>query len=295
MMEEYLNKLRTILSTNHYEDVENTVEFYREMIMDKMENGESEEDVLEEIGSVEKLASTLLGKTVKEDDLGNNEMQYIHVEMKNIDCSIEAAPVSEMVIDAPNEDFVRIENDGNTLYISQVTDNKIHFFFNKDLKVRIQIPEGRCLQRIYMKGISSDFSLEGNLECHETQCTSVSGDNKVKKIQGSHMELFSTSGDCKIKDCSLQTGNIQSVSGDIKVRNVTGKTMRADTVSGDIKAQEIGFEKTFMKSTSGDIVSQFLGDASEYTIHMRKQDIGNGQKIIEMKTVSGDVEYSFCK
>ena len=40
-MNEYLNKLRKLLEKNHYEDVDNTMEYYEELFADKREAGES--------------------------------------------------------------------------------------------------------------------------------------------------------------------------------------------------------------------------------------------------------------
>ena len=41
-MNEYLNKLRKLLEKNHYEDVDNTMEYYEELFADKREAGESD-------------------------------------------------------------------------------------------------------------------------------------------------------------------------------------------------------------------------------------------------------------
>lgn len=291
-MEEFLEKLRAILSANHYEDVEDTVAYYREMIMDKKENGENEAQILEELGSVERVASMILGKTVKEDDLTNNEMQYIEVNVKSIDCIVEASEVSEMVIDAPNEELIEIITDGNTLRVSQINSMKFQLF-SKPLQVYIQIPKKRKMRGIRMKGISSDFQVEGDLDCDEITLSTVSGDNKLKKVQVSNLNITSTSGDCKLKDCSMNECYLKTVSGDIRTRHVSGYIMRSTSVSGDIKMKEIDFEKSFLKTTSGDIDAVVQGPESEYTVYKNKGNRGFGRKILELKTVSGDIDYSF--
>lgn len=291
-MEEYLEKLRAILLANHYDDVEDTIAYYREMIMDKKENGESEEQILETLGSVERVASMVLGKTINEDDITSNEMQYIEVNVKSIDCIVEASDVSEMVIDAPDEEFVEIITDGNTLHVSQINTMKFQIF-SKPLQVHIQVPKRRKMHGIHMKGISADFQVEGDLECDEISLSTVSGDNKLKKVQVSRLDIASTSGDCKLKDCSMNECYLKTVSGDIRARHVSGYTMQGTSVSGDIKTKEIDFEKAFLKTTSGDIDARLQGTESDYTIYSRKGNIGSGRKVIELKTVSGDIDYSF--
>ena len=59
-MNEYLYKLRKLLEKNHYEDVDNTMEYYEELFADKREAGESDEDILREMDDVEKVAEEIL-------------------------------------------------------------------------------------------------------------------------------------------------------------------------------------------------------------------------------------------
>lgn len=68
---EYLNELRNRLSGIPQKDIDQTIEFYEELILDKMEEGLSEEEAVETIGPIDEVVKTILAdvpisKLVKE-------------------------------------------------------------------------------------------------------------------------------------------------------------------------------------------------------------------------------------
>lgn len=58
--QEFLSALRSRLSGLSEEDIEKSVEYYSEMIDDRVEDGLSEEEAVEALGSVEEIASKIL-------------------------------------------------------------------------------------------------------------------------------------------------------------------------------------------------------------------------------------------
>lgn len=60
--EQFLNTLRRLLRTLPPEDLEQVVEYYREMIQDKVESGQSEEEAVYELGNVYDLAQKILSE-----------------------------------------------------------------------------------------------------------------------------------------------------------------------------------------------------------------------------------------
>lgn len=61
----FLSELQKRLKGLPEEDVQRTLEYYREMIEDRMEEGLSEEEAVANIGSVEEIAEPLLPKSAK--------------------------------------------------------------------------------------------------------------------------------------------------------------------------------------------------------------------------------------
>lgn len=61
--DEFLAELRLKLSGLPQEDADNRVEFYGEMIADKMDEGKSEEEAIQEIGSVDEVVRQIASET----------------------------------------------------------------------------------------------------------------------------------------------------------------------------------------------------------------------------------------
>lgn len=61
--QEFLAKLREGLSGLPKDDIEERLDFYSEMIDDRIEEGNTEEDVVSEIGSVDEIVSQIIGET----------------------------------------------------------------------------------------------------------------------------------------------------------------------------------------------------------------------------------------
>ena len=59
---EFLNELRTKLNGLPQNDIEERVSFYTEMIDDRVEDGMSEEEAIEQIGPVDKVVETIVSK-----------------------------------------------------------------------------------------------------------------------------------------------------------------------------------------------------------------------------------------
>jgi len=51
----FLSKLKTELEAANYEDRENLINYYEELIDEKIENGEKEADIIKELGSIDKI------------------------------------------------------------------------------------------------------------------------------------------------------------------------------------------------------------------------------------------------
>ena len=59
---EFLNELRTKLNGLPQNDIKERVSFYTEMIDDRVEDGMSEEEAIEQIGPVDKVVETIVSE-----------------------------------------------------------------------------------------------------------------------------------------------------------------------------------------------------------------------------------------
>lgn len=294
MVDEFLKDLEDILNENQYDDTENIISYYREIIMDKKENGESDTEILAELGDVNEIAENIIGSKVIHHIVGNHsqyEVREIFADVKAMDIKICTDDVEEMEIDAPSDDSVEIATDDQTLSIIEKPKMFVPVFGKR--KIVIRLPAERVLKGITLKSVSGDLKIKGQLEADVIDVKTVSGDVKVKRVQSSEIHVKTTSGNLNFENVSFNNLEVASVSGDEKIKDCKGYQSHLKSVSGNLECKGADIEKISMVSTSGDIRANLTGSESDYTVISKKQQHGNGRKELEMKTVSGDIEYFF--
>ena len=297
-MNEYLNKLRKILEKNHYEDVDNTMEYYEELFADKREAGESDEDILREMGDIEKVAEEILGKRlidIEEDDNKKGIIRAMDISLFSCDLVVNTGNTDEVLVDAPDDDNLIVETVGDKLVIKEKNHtNQIFQHLTNDYSIHIELPVETILDEVNMSIASSDLSIDGNMFIYKMYVKSASADISINQVEMDELNIKIASGDISIRDNSVEKLVIQSASGDIYLKNVIGASCAISNVSGDIKTQSIDYSSIDCKTTSGDISLCLNGDDEMYTIYKNAKVIGNGANIVKLKSLSGDIDIDFC-
>ena len=297
-MNEYLNKLRKLLEKNHYEDVDNTMEYYEELFADKREAGESDEDILREMGDIEKVAEEILGKRlidIEEDDNKKGIIRAMDISLFSCDLVVNTGNTDEVLVDAPDDDNLIVETVGDKLVIKEKNHtNQIFQHQINDYSIHIELPVETILDEVNMSIASSDLSIDGNMFIYKMYVKSASADISINQVEMDELNIKIASGDISIRDNSVEKLVIQSASGDIYLKNVIGASCAISNVSGDIKTQSIDYSSIDCKTTSGDISLCLNGDDEMYTIYKNAKVIGNGANIVKLKSLSGDIDIDFC-
>ena len=297
-MNEYLNKLRKLLEKNHYEDVDNTMEYYEELFADKREAGESDEDILREMDDVEKVAEEILGKRlidIEEDDNKKGIIRAMDISLFSCDLVVNTGNTDEVLVDAPDDENLIVETVGDKLMIKEKNHtNQIFQHLTNDYSIHIELPVETILDEVNMSIASSDLSIDGNMFIYKIYVKSASADISINQVEMDELNIKIASGDISIRDNSVERLVIQSASGDIYLKNVIGASCAISNVSGDIKTQSIDYSNIECKTTSGDISLCLNGDDEMYTIYKNAKVIGNGANIVKLKSLSGDIDIDFC-
>ena len=297
-MNEYLNKLRKLLEKNHYEDVDNTMEYYEELFADKREAGESDEDILREMDDVEKVAEEILGKRlidIEEDDNKKGIIRAMDISLFSCDLVVNTGNTDEVLVDAPDDENLIVETVGDKLVIKEKNHtNQIFQHLTNDYLIHIELPVETILDEVNMSIASSDLSIDGNMFIYKMYVKSASADISINQVEMDELNIKIASGDISIRDNSVERLVIQSASGDIYLKNVIGASCAISNVSGDIKTQSIDYSNIECKTTSGDISLCLSGDDEMYTIYKNAKVIGNGANIVKLKSLSGDIDIDFC-
>lgn len=320
MTKEYLESLKKILNDNHYDETDNIIEYYGELIEDRKEAGETEEEILNTLGSVEKVAKDLLGDVkVKIDetkDYTSGVIKNIKAQLISCDLRIEVDDsLSEIKTDYPIDERIKVEQVGDTLAIREFKKNM--FMRNNNYQIVISLPSNYEFNKVDITGTSCDISLGGysKFKVNDLDLNSVSGDISVSSIEGEKLQINTVSGDIDINSLKFEDIDTNSVSGDHQLEEIKANKIQTNSVSGDLQAKNLDIPKLesqsisgdveiiksviddlYSETVSGDIDVKLNGNKLDYKIEIKsiaKKCIeGEGSKSIVLKTRSGDIDYS---
>jgi lia operon protein LiaG len=182
------------------------------------------------------------------------------------------------------------------------------FNFSLDAKLDVYIPE-KYKKFISIETVSGAVSID-KLEIENFKVHTTSGDVDMSSIVANIIDFSSVSGTINIKELLSKNSVFKTTSGDIKIEAIIGD-IKANSVSGSITAfykeynddidagtvsgdvdlslpQDSQFKVDF-NTTSGELDNDF---PIVITGKVDKRDVqgtvGNGEKTIRIKTVSGD-------
>lgn len=127
-----------------------------------------------------------------------------------------------------------------------------------------------------------------------------SGDITAKSLMCLSFRADTISGDVDLGTLSTGDLDVSTTSGDVDLGAVTASTFGADTVSGDIGFELLSVSAgAELESTSGDVEGTLKGARAEYTVRVDtvsgwvKAQGGDGEVLVDVRTVSGDVDIGF--
>ncbi|MFP4479089.1 MAG: DUF4097 family beta strand repeat-containing protein [Candidatus Izemoplasmatales bacterium] len=313
-MKTFLEDLRKELKKQNLNDVEiaDIINDHEEMISQAMEEGLSEDQIIEKFGDPKQVAEEL-GKNASEDDFDKEKesvdsmiesfsKEGIHtVDFKLIheDINISVSPSDQFELHGENIilKYYKIYEKAGTLYIERkhTMDIKLRIMRDRGESFTLKIPNGHQLKLMDIKSKASDFKID-QLKADKLDIKSVSGDLSMNNSQIQNLQLKSVSGDAHIGDSAFTTINISNVSGDYKFKNtkidevliigsVSGDFFAEDSeakdveyraVSGDFEGREFYPKTLTLKSVSGDIT-------------IKNKDKSRPIEIKSKKTLSGDI------
>lgn len=315
MTKEYLDSLRKILEDNNYEDSDSIIEYYSELIEDRKEAGEKEEDIINTLQNPEAIAKDLLGDikvNIKDsENYVGGDISSIKAKLLCADLSVTVDnSLSEVKIDYPDDERISVEQVNDTLSIREFKSNKLT---NDNLSISITLPSNYKLNQIDIGGSSCDVSVVG-VNVADLALFTASGDLNAANLKGDKAYIGTVSGDLSLKDITFDKMDVNSVSGDQMFDGVKTPKLKGNSVSGDLEANNIEINKfdfnsisgdseiknsvideLSLESISGDIDVKLNGNYKDYKVEVRtmwkKHKQGFGDKTLTLKSKTGDINY----
>lgn len=306
----FLEELEKKLAALPEDERARLVDYYREMIDDRVEEGLDEAAAVAALGDPAELAGAL--DAAPADDAGGRSrtvsaLDDLRLNVANADVSIVREPLANgAAAQVRFSDPQRFEwhTEGGALVINeQESPLKLgvrglrRFLIEPSLRVTVALSEG----------------LDGLLECN-----SRGGDLKVEGVTLGGVRLKTSSGDIRLKQAACRDEmDIHTASGDIELAGVSAGRLRLHTASGDVSADGLNVGGPLrIECASGDIEARSVrcgelaastasgdieidrGEAGAAAIHSASGDVRLNElatdPTLTVETASGDVGLTRC-
>ena len=294
------------------------VDYYREMIEDRLEEGVPEEEAVAALGDPAALAEELAGAAPKAAPSAGGEavsaLSSLRVQVANADVAIVREPLengaaAQLRFSDPERFEWRM--DGDTL---EVRERKLEgghrgleyglrwlrqIITEPELKVTVAL-SGVLADALDIEGSGSDLRIDGaafakarlvtasgditlkGVDCEGGIGIDIhthSGDVQLEGVRSANLIAHAASGDLSAQDLALAGRlRLESASGDIELRASEGDALSITSASGDIEVDRCRFGAATVRSASGDV----------------RLDELESDPTLAVDTASGDVELSRC-
>lgn len=321
--EQFLSELSRRLDGLNGNDLYRTLEYYAEMIDDRMEDGMSEEAAVAALGDLEAIAREIMqdaparesAKREESDEADEPERQVftgelrrIHLDSMDADFVVRGAELPEgtcCVVEKAQGMRWRMEDGALTVSDSENDGGHIHFDtdsgkgrgsfrFSADSEGGMRGLLNRIFSMHIVQGRPVTVLVPERVRC-EIDIHSKSGDVQLENfaLDGS-VRADSFSGDLSAAHVSA-TGELamKSTSGDVELSECRALRLTLKSTSGDIQLRSVESETgTSAASVSGDVTVQGANLVDELTCQTASGDVrlcdANAERI-SASSSSGDV------
>ena len=321
--EQFLSELSRRLDGLNGNDLYRTLEYYAEMIDDRVEDGMSEEAAVAALGDLEAIAREIMqdaparesAKREESDEADEPERQVFTGELRRIRldsrdadfvvrgeelpegtcCVVENAQGMRWRMEDGALTVSDSENDGGHIRFDTVSGKgRGSFWFSADSEGGVRGLLNRIFSMHIVQGRPVTVLVPEHVRC-EMEIHSKSGDVQLENfaLDGS-VRADSFSGDLSAAHVSA-TGELamKSTSGDVELSECRALRLTLKSTSGDIQLRSVESETgTSAASVSGDVTVQGANLVDELTCQTASGDVrlcGANAERISTSSSSGDV------
>ena len=302
MLNNYLERLNKVLSVLEPEERNNIMDFVEEMINDRIEIGQSEQEILESLGEPEEFAKNFIG---------NEEFKKIENKATQlIDKHLEFENVQKLDIESISYSYVIQSTTGNKLTVDyeDSADSSLNITMRNGTLSIEQDPMNQFdFSNMFRKwserknifsSSTVTISIPESYNC-SLDIENVSGKIEINGIASGKTYIENVSGKITITNTFVEKLDCETVSGAIDISQFSSaSTIDIESVSGSIKLQDINCDHITIESVSGSVNASILGNYEDYNIEIEglfnnKTIDNNGHKSLNIETVSGSINYKF--
>ena len=298
---EFLEALSQRLAGLQDAERDRLMDYFEEMIDDRLEMGMDEAAAVSALGNLDDLIrdaapSALMPLAPAGTGRFEGDIQEVQLHLKNADGSIQFGTLPEGMsaqLNASAENVFTWSLEGGVLTVREVGEAR-RGFFRQSQRISITLGDAR-VGKLIADSYGGDICIDA-LEFGEMAVlSSSSGDIEVRRFAcEGRTEITVRSGDVELNDVRCASDlKIESVSGDVSLRRVQADSLRMRTTSGDIDIEELEARTIALGATSGDVSATGLQAAASFACETTSGDVDvNGilTPDLRISAASGDID-----
>ena len=248
---EFLSKLNDRLYFLPKMEADNLLDYYKEIIEERLENGQSEAQAIESLGNIDDLVDQLIdsyGLDRRHFDINLQEKSYTcsnpkirRIDLENTKLNLEILPGdSQITFDYYSCDLYdySIRESGDTLKIAYVSKSgKISDWLkNNEATIRLSLPKG--LDSLDINNISGDIKIR-DLDLREYLCIStISGNISADSLKAEKVIIDTIIGNLNLLKTDTIKLDIDNIEANVNLQLSEGKEDYHTEITGLLTSKD---------------------------------------------------------
>jgi len=286
--DQFLTALSGALSALSETDRKITLDFYSEMIDDRIEDGMDEGDAVAALGDIDEIIREVLAELPAEDRAAaetpavSNRMTFtesIHaldIASKDVCLTLLHGDLPEgetarVVLSPADVPFMSCEITDGTLTLCRIRNeardsigNLLKKFIGlRGVSLRCEITlSSKALHNACIRSASGGVRISSLAFEEELNVESLSGSVQAEAVSAPTLCIHTTSGALRLSDATFSVFSGSTASGSLKVENLSGKRMTLDSASGPIRLSTVRVPSLELSTASGSIHAEDVAAAT---------------------------------
>ena len=298
---EFLEALQQRLSGLQDAERDRLMDYFEEMIDDRLEMGMDEASAVSALGSIDDLIrdaapSAMAPLVPAGSGRFDGEITEIHLHLKNADGAVCLGRLPDAMsaqLNASAENVFTWSLEGGVLTVREVGEVR-RGLFRQSQRISVTLGNAR-VGRLIADSYGGDIHLDGLEIAEMAVLSSSSGDIEVKHVTCvGRTEITVRSGDIKLSDARCQGDlKLESVSGDVTLKHASAGSLRLRTTSGDIEIETLSAQTVALGAASGDVDASMIRAGTSFTCETTSGDVdvdGIAAPDVRISAASGDID-----
>lgn len=320
--EDFLQQLYAELAPLSDPERARVLDYYREMICDRVENGEDEEKLIAGFGAPRDIAAQIIAETRSaapgeaaalpriqpNDFIAKGEVHGIVINARQT--PVEVRPVSDGPVQVhfrPCEnDIVSVQEENGIFTFCQTVQMSLfhwRFLLSGPRMIILDVPVSFA-GSLFVSTCNARIGVSNLAHLTEVHLTTSNGHLRLQTVTCDSLTVNTSNGSVDLQDlrgntCEAETNNAHVTADDCRF----SKMLKLYTSNGSIRIHHAVSDKLDLVSSNASVIATIIGDMREYAIRSKTSNAANSlppefvypeqKKSLSVKTSNGKIDVRF--